>query len=245
VEPFVGGGAVLFDLKPQRALVNDLNTELIDLYRVIRDDPEGLIKTLSAFPISKDDFLKIRAWDRDLKVLAKRTDVEKAARMIYLNRTGFNGLYRVNSRNEFNVPYGKHANPRVCDSDLIRAVSRYFNTAKIVFRSEDFRKTIASTKAGDFIYVDPPYAPLDDAASTFTSYTSGGFTSEDLIALRDSLDAAKTRGATWLLSNVKSKGTAKIFPKTRYKVVEVQVTRPINSVASGRGAVAEILVSPK
>lgn len=245
IEPFLGGGAVLFDLAPSRAIVNDLNTELISMYETVRDFPNELIDVLTSFATSVEAFYEIRAWDRDPVAFAKRSVVEKAARTIYLNRTGFNGLYRVNSRNEFNVPYGKYANPRVCDKDLIHFVSDYLSSSKVEFRNEDFRKVIARARAGDFLYVDPPYAPLDDAASTFTSYTSDGFGYQDLLDLQAALDRATERGATWLLSNVKSRATMRLFPKVRYRVTEVQVTRPINSCADGRGSVPEILVSPR
>jgi len=245
IEPFLGGGAVLFDLAPSCAIVNDLNAELISMYETVRDSPDELIDVLTSFAISAEAFYEIRAWDRDPKAFAKRTAVEKAARTIYLNRMGFNGLYRVNSRNEFNVPYGKYVNPRVCDKDLIQFVSDYLSNSKVEFRNEDFRSVIARARAGDFLYIDPPYAPLDDAASAFTSYTSEGFGYQDLLDLRASLDSAAERGATWLLSNVKSRVTMRLFPKARYRVTEVQVTRPINSSARGRGPVSEILVSPR
>jgi DNA adenine methylase len=245
IEPFLGGGAVLFDLVPSSAVVNDINSELISMYQVIKDDPEGLISMLSSFTVSKKFFDSIRKWDRDEREFALRTATEKAARTIFLNRTGFNGLYRVNSRNEFNVPFGRHVNPKVCDEESIRCTSTYFNTARVEFRNEDFRQTIDRSKAGDFIYVDPPYAPLDEAATTFTSYTSGGFGLQDLADLREALDAANARGATWVMSNVKSRQTARLFPKSRYRVIEVQVSRPINSNGEGRGAVSEILVTQK
>ena len=201
--------------------------------------------TLISFPITEQSYYEIRAWDRNPQEFARHSAVEKAARTIYLNRTGFNGLYRVNSRNEYNVPYGKYTNPKVCDKDLIHFVAEYLNRARVVFRNEDFRKVINQARVGDFLYVDPPYAPLDGAASTFTSYTSDGFVYQDLLDLRDSLDRATARGATWLLSNVKSRATTRLFPKCRYRVAEVQVTRPINANAGGRGSVSEILVSPR
>ena len=245
VEPFLGGGAVLFDRAPSRALVNDLNSELVSMYEVVRDYPEELISQLKTMPMGSEAFYEIRAWDRDRAIFDGLGVLEKAARTIYLNRTGYNGLYRVNSRNEYNVPFGRYVNPTVCDEELIRAISAYLNSSRVVFRNEDFRRIIGRTGKGDFIYVDPPYAPLDDASSSFTSYTSGGFTHQDLVDLRDELDEASERGATWLLSNVKSGATSRLFPESRYRVVEVEVTRPINSRAAGRGAVSEILVSPR
>jgi DNA adenine methylase len=245
IEPFLGGGAVLFDLAPKSSIVNDLNTELITLYEVIRDEPNELIDILASFAATEKDFYEIRSWDRDPISFAKRSAVEKAARTIYLNRTGFNGLYRVNASGQYNVPFGKYTNPKVCDKDAIHFTSEYFSNSRIVFHNEDFRRTIARARCGDFIYVDPPYAPLDDAVSTFTTYTAAGFGHQDLVDLREVLDAAALRGATWVMSNVKSRATMKLFPKTRYKVAEVQVTRPINACAEGRGAITEILVMPR
>ena len=136
-------------------------------------------------------------------------------------------------------------NPKVCDDDAIRNASLYFNTACVEFRNEDFRKTIAKAKEHDFIYVDPPYAPRDDASSTFTKYTANGFGRQDLVELCEVLEEASARGASWVLSNVKSRETSHLFPKSRYKIVEVQVTRPINSNGEGRGAVTEILVTKR
>ena len=245
IEPFLGGGAVLFDLAPARAVVNDLNTELVSMYEVVRDFPDELIDTIISFPVTEESYYGIRAWDRNPQSFAQLDPVTKAARTIFLNRTGFNGLYRVNSRNEYNVPYGKYSNPKVCDKDLIHFVSDYLTSSRVEFRNEDFRKVINRARSGDFLYVDPPYAPLDDAISTFTSYTSDGFGYQDLLDLRDALDRATARGATWLLSNVKSRATMRLFPKCRYRVAEVQVTRPINANADGRGSVSEILVSPR
>jgi DNA adenine methylase len=243
IEPFLGGGAVLFDLAPAEAVVNDLNAELMRMYEGIRDHPLELIDVLNSLSTSKEAFYEIRSWDRDQGSYREIPEVKKVARTIYLNRTGFNGLYRVNSHNEFNVPYGKYANPKVCDEDLIQLMSNYFKSARMEFRNEDFRKTIARARDGDFLYADPPYAPLDDATSSFTNYTSKGFGYQDLVDLRDSLDEASKRGVTWLLSNVKSSATELLFPRTMYRIVEVQVTRPINSNSSGRGPVPEMLVS--
>lgn len=245
IEPFLGGGAVLFDLAPKKAIVNDLNSELINLYVTIRDEPLKLISRLKRMTSDSEEYYKIRAWDRDSDKFEQRSNVEKAARTIYLNRTGYNGLYRVNSKNQHNVPFGKYVNPKICDSELIIAMSDFFSKNRIVFKNEDFRKTIARSGFNDFIYVDPPYAPLDEASSTFTSYTSDGFSLNDLADLKTCLDEASERGSNWLMSNVKSNATSKLFPRSKYRVVEVSITRPINSKVSGRGGVTEILVSPK
>jgi len=244
-EPFLGGGAVLFDLAPNSAVVSDINTELINMYQVIRDQPKALISKLSKLENTSDTYYAIREWDRKPKAFEAKSPVARAARTIYLNRTGYNGLYRVNSKNQHNVPFGKYKNPRICDSELIFSISKYFNENNIKILNEDFAKSISRARQGDFIYVDPPYAPLDEAASTFTSYTANGFTLENLRKLRDALDQASSLGATWLMSNVQSEATSNIFPTKKYRITTVQVTRPINSKISGRGAVTEILVSPR
>jgi DNA adenine methylase len=245
VEPFLGGGAVLFDLAPNAALVNDFNQELIDMYSVIRDSVNELIDTLSSMEVSAEKYYEIRAWDRSENFREVRSPIERAARTIYLNRCGYNGLYRVNAANQSNVPYGRYKNPQICDRELLINVSNYLSKNKVKLLNEDFRKTLSRVKSGDFIYVDPPYAPLDDALSTFTSYTSKGFSLKDLMDLKVCLDEATDRGATWVLSNVRSEATSDMFPTKRYRVQELQVSRPINSKSSGRGTVTEILVTSK
>ena len=244
-EPFIGGGAVLFDLVPNHAIVNDINSELIALYEVVKDSPEDLIQELNKFINTEDSYYEIRSWDRSESILLTRSKVQLAARTLFLNHTGYNGLYRVNASNQFNVPYGKYVNPKICDEDRIHAMSNYLNSSKIIFYNEDYTKTIGRSLENDFIYVDPPYAPLDKATSTFTNYTANGFGLDDLVRLRESLDAARERGADWLLSNVKTIDTIKVFPEKKYSIVEFQVSRPINANATGRGGVTEILVRPR
>jgi len=245
IEPFLGGGAVLFDLAPIHAYVSDVNSELIFMYEVVRDNPDELISVMKKMKVESEEFYAIREWDRDPDSFTRKTKIERAARTIYLNRTGYNGLYRVNSKNEFNVPFGRYVNPTICDEELIRSVSAYLKNNSITLRSEDFRTAIARAGEGDFIYVDPPYAPLDDAQSTFTSYTSAGFTHKDLLDLRESLKLASERGASWLLSNVKSKKMHRLFPRSKYHVTEISVARTISSNAAGRGPVPELLITSR
>jgi len=164
---------------------------------------------------------------------------------LFLNRTGFNGLYRVNSHNQFDVPYGRHKKVFIPDRELLQKVSEYFNSNAIEFRTSDFRTVISEAKSGDFIYVDPPYAPLDLATSSFTGYTSNGFDIDDLKDLKFELDSASERGAHWLMSNALTSVTASLFPSADYSVLQVDVKRPINARGSGRGSVTEILVAPK
>ena len=188
---------------------------------------------------------EIRAWDRNKLTVKKKTQAELAARMIYLNHLGFNGLYRVNSKNQFNVPFGRYDNYNFFDEDLIIELSRYLNgTSSINFVCQSFEETIAQAVEGDFIYVDPPYAPLDTAESSFVGYTKFGFTEANLSNLTDSLDRATSRGVNWLMSNIKSNATETLFNSRGYRLIEVEVARPVNSDASKRGKVTEYLVFP-
>ncbi len=152
-EPFVGGGAVFFDLLPERAFLSDLNNELVITYNVIKYDVESLIKSLKKHTLDKEYFLKIRA-----KNLKKLSDLTIASRFIYLNRTCFNGLYRVNSRGEFNVPFGKYTNPLICDEENLRKVAKALQHIEI--KKQDYKKVLKNAKKGDFVYFDPPYYPV-------------------------------------------------------------------------------------
>ena len=174
-EPFVGGGALFFDLAPEQAVINDFNEELINAYRQIKDKPVDLIDLLLGHKEnnSKDYYLELRAADRDGR-LASMTDVERAARILYMLRVDFNGLYRVNSKNQFNVPYGRYKNPKIVDVDLIHQISGYLNENDIEILQTDFADAVAGAQTGDFVYFDPPYIPLNETSS-FTSYTHEGF----------------------------------------------------------------------
>jgi len=162
-EPFVGGGAVFFDLLPERAFLSDLNSELVVTYNVIKTDLGKLIVSLKKYKLDKEYFLRVRT--QNPKELS---DIDVASRFIYLNRTGFNGMYRVNSRGGFNVPFGKYNNPLICDENNLRKVSRALQNVEI--KSQDYKRVLEKAKKGDFIYFDPPYYPVSKTAS-FTSYT--------------------------------------------------------------------------
>lgn len=237
IEPFLGGGAVLFSLAPDTAVVNDLNSELINLYTTVRDDVEGIISLLEGYRNDPDFFYEIRALDRspDFSSLA---DVARAARTIYLNKTCYNGLYRVNSRGEFNAPFGRYVNPRICDAERLRAVSAYFNRANITFLNGDYRAV--EPQAGDFVYLDPPYDPVN-VTSSFTGYQAGGFGRQQQEELKDWCDELDTRGVKFLLSNSATEFIRELY--SDYNLAIVQATRAVNSVASRRGKVDEVLVS--
>lgn len=243
-EPFVGAGAVLFDLQPSRAVINDANEELINCYRVVKSNPDAIIKLADKHRRndSKDYFERLRALDRKPGLQALSPE-ERAARVIYLNKSCFNGLYRVNRHGHFNVPYRKHDKPpRVVDPEDIRAVSAYLNEARVEIMCGDFRDAVAGARRGDFVYFDPPYDPVSKSAS-FTSYATGGFGREEHTALKRLCDELTARGCRVLLSNSDTEFVRELFRnRRRYAVREVGARRNINSVGTGRGKVGELLI---
>ncbi|WP_293770463.1 DNA adenine methylase [uncultured Corynebacterium sp.] len=237
-EPFVGGGAVLFELTPQHASVNDLNTELITVYEEVRDHVDELIALLATYPNEADFFYEMRGLDRE-PGFAKLTRVERAARTIYLNKTCYNGLYRVNNAGQFNAPFGRYANPAICDEPTLRAVSEYLNASDVEFHTGDYAAILDSAREGDFVYFDPPYDPVNPT-SNFTGYQSGGFGHGDQVRLKETCDALNSRGVKFLLSNSATDFIKELYGE--YRVDIVGATRAVNSVASKRGKVDEVLV---
>ncbi len=238
-EPFLGGGAVLFSVQPSKAIVNDLNSDLITVYRVIRDDVESLIESLKKHENTSEYFYAIRDLDRDKAGYQALSQVEKASRTIYLNKTCFNGLFRVNSSGEFNSPFGHYKNPNIVNEPVLRAVNKYFNTKNIVFYNEDFAETLNRVGKGGFVYLDPPYDPVSDTAS-FTGYSKGGFDRNEQIRLKCCCDELSKRNVKFLLSNSATEFIKDLYQD--YKVVIVKAKRAINSDATKRGAIEEVLV---
>lgn len=238
-EPFLGGGAVLFALQPRRALVNDLNQDLITVYRVIKENADALIEHLSRHENTPEYFYRIRDLDRDREAYAALSDVEKASRLLYLNKTCYNGLFRVNASGAFNSPYGHYRRPNIVNEQTIRGVSRYFNSCDITFFSEDFAAVLDRVPRGGFVYLDPPYDPVSDTAS-FTGYNRGGFGREEQVRLKACCDALTARGVRFLLSNSATPFIRELY--SSYHVSIVQARRAVNSVASRRGAIEEVLV---
>jgi DNA adenine methylase len=235
-EPFVGGGAVFFDLLPEQALLSDLNKELVITYNVIKTDVEKLIIALKKQKVDKEYFLNIRAKDSK-----KMSDIAVATRFIYLNRTCFNGLYRVNSKGGFNVPFGKYTNPRICDEENLRKVSKALQ--KVEIKHSDYKIVLKTAKKGDFVYFDPPYFPVSKTAS-FTSYTSSSFLEKEQIELRDTFVALHKRGCFVMLSNSDTAFIKKIYSGIKsVRISMVAAGRMINSDASKRGKVNEVLVT--
>lgn len=184
-EPFIGAGAMLFSLQPKSSTINDTNSELVNCYQVIRDQPEELLKLCQQHRENntKEYYYQLRQQDRQ-DDFNQRTPVEKAARIIYLNKTCFNGLFRVNSSGQFNVPYGKYKNPVIVDPAVIQAISTYLNRATCRILNGDFEQAVATAKKGAFIYFDPPYHPVSDTSS-FTGYSMNGFGEQEQIRLKN------------------------------------------------------------
>lgn len=240
-EPFVGAGAVFFELQNKKAVINDSNTQLILTYNVIRDNVEGLIELLKTHKElnSKEYYYKIRNLDRNLTEFNLLSDIEKAGRLIFLNKTCFNGLYRVNSGGAFNVPYGKNKNPAIFEETVMRQISGYFNSNKIEILNVDFEQAVSSTDKNSFVYFDPPYHLTDK--TSFTAYQADGFDEHDQERLRNVMIEMTTRGVKCLLSNSNTWFIRELY-KDRFEIIPVQAKRAINSEASGRGAVDEVLI---
>jgi DNA adenine methylase len=240
-EPFVGGGAILFHLQPHTALINDINEELINCYRVIKEAPEQLIAHAKRHPNTKRHFYELRSRDRtpDFKNMSA---LERASRILFLNKTCFNGLFRVNSQGHFNVPYSKYANPLIVDEVAIRAASKYLNSSTIEMSSEDFAEAVSGAGYGDFVYFDPPYDPISDTSS-FTGYNLPSFDRKEQQRLKSLCDDLTRRGCKVLLSNSATDFIRTLYRnERRYTTVEVKANRNINSVGSGRGKVKELLI---
>lgn len=235
-EPFIGGGALFFELQPDNAYISDMNEELINLYQVVRDNVDELITDLQKHDISKEYFMEIRNIDRT-EEYESWSDIQKASRFIYLNRTCFNGMYRVNSKGEFNVPFGHYKNPRILDENNL------INCSKLLQRTEikhaDFSEILKKVKKDDFVYFDPPYVPLSETSS-FTSYTKDGFDMDMQFKLRDVCDELDTMGVKFLLSNSDTKLVNELYEN--YNIKKVFASRQINANADGRGKITEVLV---
>jgi DNA adenine methylase len=234
-EPFLGGGALFFHLQPNAAVLTDSNTRLIRAYKGIRDDVAGVIDRLKMYRHlhGKPFFLKMRKFDVD-----GQTDAGVAAWLIYLNKTAYNGLYRVNSRNVFNVPFGDYKNPGICDEENLKACAEVLKSAKEI-EFKDFAEATKTAKKGDFVYFDPPYASLTET-SKFTDYTSDGFSDEDQLRLRDVAAELKERGVRVLISNSSAKRVSTWYQA--FKRVQVGARRSVNCKPDSRGQVRELLI---
>lgn len=240
-EPFVGGGALFFDLAPKDAVINDFNAELVNCYQQIKDNPQELIEILKVHQEynSKEYYLDLRSADRDERI-DMMSEVQRAARILYMLRVNFNGLYRVNSKNQFNVPYGRYKNPKIVDEELISAISVYINNNQLEIKVGDFEKAIVDVRTGDFVYFDPPYIPLSET-SAFTSYTHEGFSFADQVRLRDAFKRLSDTGAYVMLSNSSSALVEELYKD--FNIHYVEATRTNGAKSSSRGKISEIIVT--
>jgi DNA adenine methylase len=234
-EPFVGGGALFFAVRPERAVLSDNNERLIRTYCGVRDQVDDVIGLLRAYERKhgEEQFYRVRA-----RPIDGQSDADVAAWLIYLNKTAYNGLYRVNSRNIFNVPFGRYVNPAICDEGNLRACAAAL--AGVTIRHEDFSFVAKRAKRGDFVYFDPPYVPLS-ATSYFTSYTAEGFGPSDQAKLRDVALQLKRKRVQVLLSNSGAGFVRELYAKG-FELQEVAALRNVNCRAEGRGPVKELLI---
>ncbi len=234
-EPFVGGGALLFALLPKKAVISDTNAELINAYLVIRDNVESLIKSLRFHKNDESYFYEIRAKDP-----ARLTDIQRASRFIYLNKTCYNGLYRENSKGQFNAPFGRYKNPNIVDSANLRAISAYLNQSQVIILCQDYKYTVETAQKGDFVYFDPPYYPTSQTAS-FTKYVKSDFTAKDQEELAEIFRILSQRGCFVMLSNSNTSFIRELYRD--FNIFEINANRFINCKGDKRGkGLFEVLV---
>ena len=242
-EPFLGGGAVMFNLltkKPQLSCnVSDFNSDLILAYVTIRDKLEKLIESLENH--SKNYHKNSTEYYYEVRKQEPKQQIEKVSRLLFLNKTCFNGLYRVNKKGQFNVPLGRYTNPNIVNKENLTAVSKILQSKKIKISCRDFEAVLGDAKKGDLVYFDPPYQPVSSTAN-FTSYTHRDFTEEDLERLAKLADQLHSKGCYVLLSNSNSKTVKDFFSKKYWKISSINVNRAINSNAQKRTGHKEIII---
>lgn len=226
-EPFVGGGALLFALMPEQSVVSDTNAELINAYLVIRNNCEGLIRSLRRHKNEEEYFYKIRSKDP-----AMLSSVQRASRFIYMNKTCYNGLYRENSKGQFNAPYGRYKNPNIVDAENLRAISSFLKGSQVTILCQDYRTTVMGAQKGDFVYFDPPYHPLSQTAS-FTKYVRGDFNARNQQELAETFRSLAERGCYVMLSNSNTPFIKKLYKG--FKILEIEANRFINCKGDKRG----------
>lgn len=219
--------------------MNDLNADLMLVYEVIRDNVELLITSLEKHENTSEYFYSIRDLDRDKDAYREMSAIDRASRIIYLNKTCYNGLFRVNSSGEFNSPFGYYKNPNIVNASVLRAVSKYLTANHIQLFHMDFEEVLRQVPRGAFVYLDPPYDPVSDTAS-FTGYNRGGFGREEQERLKRCCDGLTARGVRFLLSNSATLFIQNLY--AGYTVETVHAKRAVNSDASKRGAVEEVLI---
>ena len=242
-EPFLGGGALLFhiltDKNGQKCSISDLNSDLVLAYTTIRDRTDSLITSLKNH--EKNYQKNSESYYYSIRESNPRSAIEKTSRLIFLNRTCFNGLYRVNSKGKFNVPLGKYSNPNIVNEENLHAVSHILQSSRVSIKCRDFEAVLSDAKKGDLVYFDPPYQPVS-ATANFTSYTNKDFTYDDLTRLAELCLKLDSRGCKVLLSNSDSKEVADIFSKNPWKITKIEANRSINSNSKKRTGHFELLI---
>jgi DNA adenine methylase len=238
IEPFIGGGAVLFNLQPKNALINDFNEELINVYQIIKNNLDELIIDLKTHKNEAEYFYAIRGLDRNGE-FKNLTDVQRASRVIFLNKTCFNGLYRVNNAGEFNSPFGRYKNPNIVNEPTLKAVNKFLNSNAIDIKSGDYLEVLKQADKKCFIYLDPPYHPLSES-SNFTGYVQGGWNMYDQIDLKGACDELHKKGVKFLLSNSSADFIKDLYKD--YNITIVKANRSINSNGADRGEIDEVLI---
>jgi DNA adenine methylase len=236
-EPFVGGAAVFFALATEqrfrRAVLSDRNADLVEVYKAIKNDVDSVIRVLRKYKYDSDEYYRVRALDP-----ATLEPSERAARTIFLNKTGYNGLYRVNSKGQFNVPFGRYKDPKFCDPPNLEAAAGALQSVRLVVA--DFEKTCHEAERGDAVYFDPPYHPVSKTAN-FTAYNEHDFGRQEHKRLATAFKTLASRGVSIVLSNSDTPFTRALYGG--FIMHKIAVSRPINSKASARGAVYELLVT--
>lgn len=245
-EPFVGGGSVFYDVSPQEAVISDSNGELINVYETIRNDTKELIEILRehAHLNTKDYYMHIRALDRDSNVFSQLSDIDRAARFIYLNKTGFNGLHRVNQKGQNNVPYGKYDKPNIIDEKNLNNLHAWLNNRDVTFLHGSYEDVFTrhEPQPGSFVYLDPPYIPLT-LTSSFVGYDKNGFTLNDHKTLSEWFNKLDEAGVNMMLSNSDTDITRNLY--ATHQIESISVLRSVGSTTESRGKIGEVIVIGK
>ncbi|MGP1580633.1 MAG: DNA adenine methylase [Wolinella sp.] len=220
-------------------MINDINADLMSVYETIKTDVDSLIASLKTHQNSAEYFYALRNLDRDKAHYQALSKVERASRFIYLNKTCFNGLFRVNSANEFNVPFGRYKNPNIVNEPALRAMNLYFQKNDVKLFSEDFALTLERVPKDSFVYIDPPYDPISETAN-FTNYHKGGFDKAQQKRLKECCDELHRKGVRFLLSNSATPFIMELYGE--YKIHTIQAKRAISAKSSARGVINEVLV---
>ncbi len=234
-EPFIGSAALFFHLQPASACLSDVNEKLVEVYQIVQQDVESLILALKQHRNERSHYYEVRAQDPGVL-----SPVQRAARLIFLNRTCYNGLYRENRKGNFNVPFGRYKNPTICDEKKLRKASLALKGVEL--QVADFQKVVNSAAAGDFVYFDPPYAPLN-ATSNFTHYNRHGFDDTDQRRLAETIHYLSAKGCHVMLSNSSARLIYELYAGRGYNLIPIQARRNINSKAERRGLVKELLIT--